>query len=309
MSYQDSSQVLKDKFDICVLGQAQTGKTSLVLHYLYDEFVESTTSGVEELHTKSLRFLNRYSEVSILDSSSELDLYNNSRRQQILNTNNIILVYSINDMDSFLALHDIMLQFKTIRPDIPPIAIIATKSDLQHTCRQVSWQDGQEFAEQIGAVSFIECSAKEGTNIEEAFLPIITKALESQASRVVNLIPSKTNLTSAITEQTSHCPSLVVSTTMSDDYTASDESQGHIKQKKKQAKRAETEKNRKASLSQNKNEATKKQNAIGKEFMEDTTHPKIKKLDSSASERNERHYTRELKDERKKHSSGCCVIV
>jgi small GTP-binding protein len=87
-----------------------------------------------------------------------------------------ILVYGINDVESFNQI-DIWLQ--SLQDNTPPgvlLFLVANKSDLEEN-RQVSIQDGQDKATAIGA-EFSEVSAKTGLGIEELFICIASKSLD-----------------------------------------------------------------------------------------------------------------------------------
>ncbi|KAK6205503.1 GTP-binding protein of the ras family [Scheffersomyces amazonensis] len=164
----NSIQTLKDNFDILVIGDHQVGKSSLILNYLHDTFINDIDASVEDLHTKVISENNEYYELSILDTSSVTDSYARSRQKQIINASTLLLVYSTTNTESLLHLHDIYDKILSIRPLLPPIVVVGTKFDLVDE-RQVSWEEGHEFSKNINSVGFFECSAKSNVNVDEAF--------------------------------------------------------------------------------------------------------------------------------------------
>ena len=51
----DSLKVLLNKYDICVLGEENCGKSSLILHYLHNKFIEGLDSSIEDLYKMCIR--------------------------------------------------------------------------------------------------------------------------------------------------------------------------------------------------------------------------------------------------------------
>ena len=75
-------------------------------------------------------------------------------------------------------------------PDIV-VMLVGNKVDLKHL-RAVNTEDAQEFADQSNML-FIETSALDSTNVEEAFNVTIKKVHEIQLSKIKAQVPHKTN--------------------------------------------------------------------------------------------------------------------
>ena len=65
-------------------------------------------------------------------------------------------------------------------PDSFPFMVIGNKADLEDEARAVTSQQGQEWCRENGALHFIETSAKDNRNVEEAFTKLATMALKRQ---------------------------------------------------------------------------------------------------------------------------------
>ena len=174
----NSLKALKNGFDICVLGEPASGKSSLILYYLHQTFIQSDRS-IEDLYTKVIINGPIYNEITILDTSSLSDTYSKSRRTQISNTETILFVYAIDNFDSFQSIEDVWQRLKSFNNNLPPIVIIGTKCDLESQ-RQVSYDEGVKMARTLGAIHFAECSAKLGVGINEAFQPLVATVLKSR---------------------------------------------------------------------------------------------------------------------------------
>ena len=88
----------------------------------------------------------------------------------------IILLYSVDDEKTFQNIHSWMKLIKTNTVDGACIILVGNKCDMRE--RQVEKSEGQKMAQKYG-IKFYETSAKEGTNVEEAFFDI-TKQIKDK---------------------------------------------------------------------------------------------------------------------------------
>ncbi|KAG9132376.1 hypothetical protein Leryth_022425 [Lithospermum erythrorhizon] len=84
-----------------------------------------------------------------------------------------ILVYDITRKTTFENLKKWLRELREFAASDIVIVLVGNKSDLNQS-RQVEVEDGQSFA-QLEGLSFLETSAKEKLNVEEAFLEMINK--------------------------------------------------------------------------------------------------------------------------------------
>ena len=152
---------------LMLLGDGQVGKTSLILSLTGNEFNDSqlTTVGKESyvyqvnLHGYDLK-------MKIWDTAGQ-ERFRSMSVQVIKNSDAVILVYAINDLNSFKALDQWLLKLNdTTDISKKPIIIVGNKSDIEE--RKVTEEEGRKYAESKG-YHFYETSAKNGTGIKEAF--------------------------------------------------------------------------------------------------------------------------------------------
>ena len=152
---------------LMLLGDGQVGKTSLILKLTGNEFNDSqlTTVGKESyiyqvnLHGYNLK-------MKIWDTAGQ-ERFKSMSIQVIKNSDAVILVYAINDKNTFNALDTWISKLNdTMDISKKPIIILGNKSDLNE--REVSYEEGKKYAESKG-YNFYETSAKSGEHIEEAF--------------------------------------------------------------------------------------------------------------------------------------------
>lgn len=164
---------------LMLLGDGQVGKTSLILKLTGNVFNDSqlTTVGKEsyiyqlQLHGYDLK-------MKIWDTAGQ-ERFKSMSVQVIKNSDAVILVYAINDLNSFNAL-DTWLSKLNDTTDITkkPIIIVGNKSDLDDSQRKITKEQGQRYAQNKG-YNFYETSAKSGENIHEAFNDIFEQLYQT----------------------------------------------------------------------------------------------------------------------------------
>ena len=152
---------------LMLLGDGQVGKTSLILKLTGNIFNDSqlTTVGKEsyiyqvKLHGYDLK-------MKIWDTAGQ-ERFKSMSIQVIKNSDAVILVYAINDKNSFNSLDTWLNKLNDVM-DISkkPIIIVGNKSDVND--RIITYEEGKKYAESKG-YNFYETSAKSGEHIEEAF--------------------------------------------------------------------------------------------------------------------------------------------
>src|ERR1700682_5621248 len=89
------------------------------------------------------------------------------------NRDGFLFVYSVIDKASYQTLENFYNQLiSTYETHVPPVVLIANKSDVSMDERQLLGHDGKELAKKFNA-QFIETSAKTGHNVEQAFILLV----------------------------------------------------------------------------------------------------------------------------------------
>ncbi|EGV64114.1 hypothetical protein PSN45_003787 [Yamadazyma tenuis] len=170
--HQDNFGTLNQEYDICLLGTESSGKTSLVLYYIHNRYIEEENAP-EDLYTKVVRTGHSYNEVTILDLNPRQDNYSSSRKRQLMNNSGMVFAYSITDHHSFHDMEQLYEQVVELRggDQMPPVVVVGLKSDLEDE-RNVSYEEGKQFSDQIGALKFLEANSRWGTNVDKVFEPL-----------------------------------------------------------------------------------------------------------------------------------------
>jgi len=162
-------------FDLCfkiiIIGNCGVGKTCITNQGVKSEFSEGyqSTIGVEYF-TMFIKLDNKIIKLQIWDTCG-MEVYRSLIKSFYINSSLAVIVYAINDSDSFNDIHFWVKELKTMSsPDIK-IILIGNKIDLENE-RKVSYEEGQCVAKEYGFQQFFETSAKTGENIKEMFLKI-----------------------------------------------------------------------------------------------------------------------------------------
>ncbi len=147
---------------IVVLGKGTVGKTSLIFRYVNNQCPTEHDPTVEDTYTIQIESKDGNSkEFKILDTAGEED-YQNMLDQWISSASGFILVFAINDQVSFQTLQTTTKRIQKNEADKLPIIIAGNKCDLKDQ-REVTAQQGEEFAKSIGA-KYFETSALDDNN-------------------------------------------------------------------------------------------------------------------------------------------------
>ena len=170
---------------LMLLGDGQVGKTSLILRLTGNEFNDSqlTTVG-KESYIQQVKLHGYELKMKIWDTAGQ-ERFKSMSVQVIKNSDAVILVYAIDDRNSFNALDQWLNKLNdTIDISKKPIMIIGNKSDVESDKRVVTYEEGKKYADEKG-YHFYETSAKNNINIKEAFDDIFEQLYQCFESEIV----------------------------------------------------------------------------------------------------------------------------
>jgi len=164
---------------LAVLGDAGVGKTSLVNQFVESSFKEDYKA------TMGVNIIIKNMELPQIDSKVRLilwdiagqDAYEKTRSAYYEGCAGALLVYDITRYSSFDDIEAKWLRdYKDHVEKQQSYILIGNKADLDDQ-RGVFQEDAQKYAEKINAIEFLETSAKNGYNVEVAFLNLVKKIL------------------------------------------------------------------------------------------------------------------------------------
>ena len=157
---------------ICVLGKTMVGKTCLINRFLNGKYQVEHDRTIEEQYSKYLKIKNEDCMFEITDTGG-LDEYLSSLDIWINNSDGFLLVYSINDKDSFDGIkmrYENILKYKKSKKFCA--LVVGNKTDLedgeQKEERKVNKEEVDKFCEENNLECF-EVSAKNNDNINQIF--------------------------------------------------------------------------------------------------------------------------------------------
>ena len=156
-------------FKIIIIGDPGVGKSCISVKAIKDKFIEGyeTTVGFD-FFTYCIKMNNQIIQLKIWDTCGQ-EVYRALIHNFFRNTSLAILVYSIDNKESFKNLHFWLNDLKTqSNPDIK-IILIGNKKDLNEK-REVTFEQGENFYKEKQFQLFAETSAKTGENIQHIFL-------------------------------------------------------------------------------------------------------------------------------------------
>ncbi|THH31327.1 hypothetical protein EUX98_g2890 [Antrodiella citrinella] len=156
--------VLK-KRKIAVLGSRSVGKSSLVVQFIENHFVESYYPTIESTFTKSINYKGVEYDCDIIDTAGQ-DEFTILNSKHAIGIHGYILVYSVTSRKSFdmiQIVYDKIIEFCGLNSI--PCVIVGSKTDLQQSIsRQVPAKEGEDLATSVHA-AWVETSAKTNVNV------------------------------------------------------------------------------------------------------------------------------------------------
>lgn len=167
---------------VIVLGDAAVGKTSLINQYIDHSFKEDfkPTLGVNIL-TKDL-YIDEYNLNTrlILWDLAAQEKYALSRALFFQGCSGALFVFDLTRSSTFTNINSIwykdFLKF-THSPTGNDYLLIGNKSDLEAS-RIIAKEEGENLSTQLNSIEYIETSAKNGANVEDAFKKLVFQILK-----------------------------------------------------------------------------------------------------------------------------------
>ncbi|CAH1439179.1 unnamed protein product [Lactuca virosa] len=181
-------------FKTVLIGDSAVGKSNLLSRFAKDEFYLDTkpTIGVEFAY-RNTKLGDKIIKAQIWDTAGQerFRAITNSYYRGALGA---MLVYDITRNETFEHVRKWLQELREFGDPDMVVVLVGNKSDLVDL-REVEVEDGQKLAE-VEKLCFLETSAKENVNVEDAFLQMITKIykIASQKSLEAKNNESKPNL-------------------------------------------------------------------------------------------------------------------
>ena len=166
--------------DLCykfiLIGPSGAGKTSILKKLINNTFTEKIppTIGVEYM-LRSFQIRNENVNIQIWDTAGQ-ERYRSLSKSYYRNAVGVLIVFDITEQNSFDSLTTWISDVHQLCDPNCVMHLIGNKLDLANE-REVSFTEASDFATAHN-MKYIETSAKEGDNINEAFVRAIDELIE-----------------------------------------------------------------------------------------------------------------------------------
>ena len=169
---------------VILLGETAVGKTSIIKRYYENTFEESQASTLSmSFVEKTVEIDNQKYKLVIWDTIGQ-EAYRSISKLFMTETKIVILIYGINDKRTFKNLDYWYNLYKEELGNDAILGIAGNKADLI-TKQEVSYQEGKDFADSVGAI-FAELSAKENKEgINLYMIDLINAYLQKNKSELL----------------------------------------------------------------------------------------------------------------------------
>jgi len=177
-------------FKLLLIGDSGVGKSCLLLRFADDTYTESyiSTIGVD-FKIRTIDLDGKTIKLQIWDTAGQ-ERFRTITSSYYRGAHGIIIVYDVTDLDSFQNVKQWLHEIDRYASENVNKLLVGNKADLADK-RTVQESDAREFATEL-SIQFLETSAKEATNVENAFLTMAYEIKQRMASAGPETGPSTT---------------------------------------------------------------------------------------------------------------------
>ncbi|XP_063900221.1 ras-related protein Rab-14-like [Zophobas morio] len=160
-------------FKYIIIGDMGVGKSCVLNQFTLSKFMADIphTIGVE-FGTRIIEVDGQKIKLQIWDTAGQ-ERFRAVTRSYYRGAAGALLVYDITRRTTFNHVATWLSDTQTLTNPNTTILLIGNKSDLEEQ-RDVTYEEGKKFAEENGLL-FLECSAKTGDHVDEAFVEVAQK--------------------------------------------------------------------------------------------------------------------------------------
>ncbi|CAG8795792.1 28253_t:CDS:2, partial [Dentiscutata erythropus] len=152
-------------FKLLLIGDSGVGKSCLLLRFADDTYTESYISTIGKIRTIELE--GKTVKLQIWDTAGQ-ERFRTITSSYYRGAHGIIVVYDVTDQDTFHNVKQWLQEIDRYACEGVNKLLVGNKSDLQNK-KVVEYTVAKEFADHLN-IPFLETSAKNATNVEQAFL-------------------------------------------------------------------------------------------------------------------------------------------
>jgi len=178
-------------FKLLLIGDSGVGKSCLLLRFADDTYTDSyiSTIGVD-FKIRTVELEGKTIKLQIWDTAGQ-ERFRTITSSYYRGAHGIIVVYDVTESDSFNNVRQWLHEIDRYANENVNKLLVGNKSDLTSK-KAVDYQTAKAFADEIG-IPFLETSAKNATNVEQAFMTMAAEIKNRMASQpAINAAPRST---------------------------------------------------------------------------------------------------------------------
>ncbi|KAL8797420.1 MAG: hypothetical protein Q9182_007197 [Xanthomendoza sp. 2 TL-2023] len=175
-------------FKLLLIGDSGVGKSCLLLRFADDTYTESyiSTIGVD-FKIRTIELDGKTVKLQIWDTAGQ-ERFRTITSSYYRGAHGICVVYDVTDMDSFNNVKQWLQEIDRYATEGVNKLLVGNKSDMSDK-KVVEYTVAKEFADSLG-IPFLETSAKNASNVEQAFLTMARQIKERMGTTTVNNKPT-----------------------------------------------------------------------------------------------------------------------
>ncbi|XP_077254246.1 ras-related protein RIC1-like [Tasmannia lanceolata] len=168
-------------FKLLLIGDSGVGKSCILLRFADDSYVESyiSTIGVD-FKIRTVEQDGKTMKLQIWDTAGQ-ERFRTITSSYYRGAHGIIIVYDVTDQESFNNVKQWLNEIDRYASENVNKLLVGNKSDMTDN-KVVSSETAQAFADEIG-IPFLETSAKNATNVEQAFMTMAAEIKNRMVSQ------------------------------------------------------------------------------------------------------------------------------
>lgn len=168
-------------FKLLLIGDSGVGKSCLLLRFADDSYLESyiSTIGVD-FKIRTVELDGKTIKLQIWDTAGQ-ERFRTITSSYYRGAHGIIVVYDVTDQESFNNVKQWLNEIDRYASENVNKLLVGNKNDLTAK-KVVDYQTAKAFADEIG-IPFLETSAKNAINVEDAFLTMAAEIKNRMASQ------------------------------------------------------------------------------------------------------------------------------
>ena len=155
-------------FKVLIIGDAGVGKSSVLTRFVENAFSSETTATIGiDFNSRHIVVDGSVCKLEIWDTAGQ-ERFSTMTASYYRNAQGALLVYDVGRYESFANVKKWLERARLLGGEHIEAILVGNKSDLTSAARQVSHEQGQQLATELG-LPFVEASAKQGSCVDMVF--------------------------------------------------------------------------------------------------------------------------------------------